>query len=96
MDNNQGVNFSCSPVKPSGLFRESSLGVDPVYSSRVGRGLGATGGPATSFWNCRLYQSSNSVWVGIEELNGSCKDIPDDNAAVNPSVISSSWMVGIG
>ena len=88
--------MSCSPVKPSGLFRESSLGVDPVFSSLVGRGHGAAGGPATSFWNCRLYQSSNSDRVGFEEPNGSSKDIPVCILAASPSAISFSRIVGIG
>ena len=96
MDNNQAVNFSCSPVKLSGLFRESSLGDVPVFSSLVCRGLGAAGGAMTSFENCRLYHSSNSDQVGFEEPNGSCKDIPADITAASPSAISSLRMVGIG
>ena len=43
----------------------------------------------TSFKNCRLYHSSNSDQVGFES-KGSCKDIPADITADNPSAISSS------
>ena len=95
-DNNQAVNISWSPVKPSGLLSESSLGDDPVFSPGCFHGFGATGGPKTSFEKFLLYQSSSSEQVGFEEPNGSWKDIPADNAADNPSAISSSFMVGIG
>ena len=49
-----------------------------------------------SFWNCRLYHSSNSDQVGFEEPNGSSKDIPACILATSPSAISSSRTVGIG